>query len=422
MSSYTRVVIILTFFVCFSFANENSYKKLDSKEDLYIVFALEYEKHSNFEASRNLFLKLYETTNKYEYFLKYLRTSLQVKQFSDINKYAASNLKEDEKEYEAVLRIYCISLLNTKKSDEAFIIANTLIKKFEKAINYELMANVYFVKEDFKNSKRYYESAYTINNSPSTLFNLVNILYAYLNQKDQAIAYLETYVRLYGCNAIVCNKLLSIYQEQNNIDGVISILKRSYFEFKEKKKEINAAKVHKLLIAYLEKKDINLAIKFLEENPANKAKLISLYKRTNQNKKALVLVKSFYEETGNLDLLAEIAILEFESADNKKVVLKSVIKKFESVLIVLNNHVYQNYLGYILIDYEIDIKKGLALVKQALEQAPNNVAYLDSLAWGLYKTKECSKAYDIMQKVVDEVGLSDSEIKIHWKKIKRCKK
>jgi hypothetical protein len=27
-----------------------------------------------------------------------------------------------------------------------------------------------------------------------------------------------------------------------------------------------------------------------------------------------------------------------------------------------------------------------------------------------------------MKKVVDEVGLSDSEIKLHWKKIKECSK
>ncbi len=422
MSSYNRIVIILSLFVCISFANENSYKKLHVKEDLYIVFALEYEKSSNFNASRELFLKLYTLTNKYEYLLKYLRTSLSLKKFKDVNKYASKNLKENEKEYEIVLRIYCISLLNTKEVNKAFLIASTLIKKFNNAINYELMANVYFVKEDFNNAKKYYESAYVMSKKPSNLFNLVNILYAYLDKKEQAISYLETYVRLYGCTSIVCNKLLSIYQEQNNIDGSISILKRSYFEFKEKKQNANAIKVYKLLIAYLEKKDIKEAIKFLEENPHDSYKLISLYKRTNQNKKALVLVKKLYEETGNIDLLAQIAILEFESAKNKEIVIKSVIKKFESVLVVLNNHVYQNYLAYILIDFEIDVKKGLALVKKALEQAPNNIAYLDSLAWGLYKDNKCSDAYSIMQKIVDEVGLSDNEIKHHWKKIKGCKK
>lgn len=409
-------------FVCFSFANDNSYKKLHEKEDLYIVFALEYEKGGNFEASRELYLKLYEETNKYEYFLKYLKTSLSLKKFSDINKYASKNLKENEKEYETVLRVYCISLLNKKELDKAFKIANILITKFDKAINYELMANAYFVKEDFVNAKKYYESAYSMNNNPSTLFNLVNVLYAYLNEKEEAIAYLETYVRLYGCNSIVCTKLLSIYQEQKNIDGSISILKRSYYEFKDNKQEINATKIYKILIAYLEKKDIKEAIKFLEENPRDSMRLITLYKKTNQYKKALVLVKEVYQESGNIDLLAQIAILEFESADNKKDVLKSVIKKFESVLIVLNNHVYQNYLAYILIDYDLDVKKGLALVKQALEQAPNNVAYLDSLAWGLYKSNKCEEAHEIMQKVVDEVGLSDNEIKIHWKKIKGCKK
>ncbi len=79
----------------------------------------------------------------------------------------------------------------------------------------------------------------------------------------------------------------------------------------------------------------------------------------------------------------------------KKTVLKSVIKKFEDVLTVLDNHVYQNYLGYILIDFDVDINKGgLDFVNKALEKAPpNNLAYIDSLAWGgQYKLKQCKKS------------------------------
>lgn len=69
----------------------------------------------------------------------------------------------------------------------------------------------------------------------------------------------------------------------------------------------------------------------------------------------------------------------------------------------------------------MDINKGIEYVKKALNKAPNNVAYIDSLAWGLYKKKQCKEAYINMKKVVDAIGLEEEEIKIHWNKIKECK-
>jgi tetratricopeptide (TPR) repeat protein len=261
-----------------------------------------------------------------------------------------------------------------------------------------------------------------MDNNSNTLFNLVNILYAYLNRKAEALAYLETHVRLYGCDSIVCSKLVSIYQEQNNIDGIISVLKRSYQNNRDAGNKDMASKTYELLITYIEKKDINEAIAFLEKEKIDNVKLVNLYKRTNQPLKALKLVRKLYREDGNIDFLAQIAILEFETAKDKKKVLNNVIKKFNDVLTVLDSHVYQNYLGYLLIDYDIDVKKGLDYVESALEKAPNNIAYLDSKAWANYKLGNCVEAYKFMKKVVDEVGLNESEIKFHWKKIKECSK
>ena len=106
---------------------------------------------------------------------------------------------------------------------------------------------------------------------------------------------------------------------------------------------------------------------------------------------------------------------------NKKEVLNSVVEKLNTVLQTSSNHIYQNFLAYLLVDYELDINKGVALVKKALVQDPENIAYLDTLAWGEYKLKNCKTAYEVMKKVVDQVGLEDEEIRIHWEKIKECK-
>ncbi len=60
--------------------------------------------------------------------------------------------------------------------------------------------------------------------------------------------------------------------------------------------------------------------------------------------------------------------------------------------------------------------------QKALKEEPNNLAYIDTLAWGEYKIKNCQEANKQMKRVVDEVGLNDEEIKLHWEKIKECKK
>ena len=115
-------------------------------------------------------------------------------------------------------------------------------------------------------------------------------------------------------------------------------------------------------------------------------------------------------------------IIQFEMAEDKSKVLNEVIFKFDKVLLVTNNHIYENYLAYILIDFNINVSKGVTLVKKALVQEPNNLAYIDTLAWGQYKLKNCKEANKQMKRVVDEIGLNDEEIKLHWEKIKECKK
>lgn len=421
MSSYSKIVIVLLLLISFLNAKDED-KRLFLEEDLYIVYALEYERLGQINNAREIYNKLYEKTNKSEYLIKFLKISLSTKNFADVKKVASKNLDETIKNHETILRIYCVALLNLREYDEALEVGLSLVKKFDKAINYDVVGNVYFVMQNYKKAKKYFESAYVVSKNSTSLFNLVNIQYAYLNKKDEAVAYLETHIRLYGCDYLVCTKLISFYQEQNDLDGAISILKRAYKEFKEKEQFNYMQKIYTLLISYLEKRDINEAIKFLEDNKVDNLKLLSLYRRTNKIEESLTLVQKLYKQNGNIELLAQIAILEFEIAKDKEKILPSVVKKFEDVLNVLDNHVYQNYLGYILIDYELDIKRGIELVNKALKKAPNNVAYIDSLAWGQYKLNDCKTAYKNMKKVVDEVGLNDEEIKSHWNKIKECTK
>lgn len=421
--------IYLTLFLLFAFVGcaQNSVplpeKKAEPRfeqEDEYILYAIEYTNQGNYEMSRDLYFQLFEKTKKYEYLLRAVRFSLEIKDFEFAKTQSHKYLNKEVKEYEELYRVYIVALINLYEYDEALKHSKILLKQFDNVLNTELLGNVYYMRKDFYEAADYFESAYSINGNPNTLLNLVNVLYAFTNQKQKAISYLETYVRIKSCDIAVCAKLLSIYEEQQNIDGVISILKRMYAKFKEEQDLKSMLKVYAMLIDYLEQKDIHLAIKFLEENKVDDMRLIALYKRANKTDKALELVKQLYKNSKNLDLLAQVAILEFETAPNKSEVLSSVIQKFEDVLAVLDNHMYQNYLGYILIDYDIDVPKGIDLVKKALAKSPTNLAYMDSLAWGLYKQNSCQEALKYMEKIVNIIGLTDSEIKLHWEKIQEC--
>ncbi len=426
MSSYKNYFLIISlvflFLGCAIKDQSRADIKLFEEEDELIVYALEYERMKAYDKSVNIYMQLFNRTKRSLYLTRALGLNFEQKKYKEVVELAKYNIDEDSSQYESIMRIYISALSKLKKSDIALENAKELLLKYNNAKNYEIVGDIYYLKKNYNKAVGYYESAYASDYKPRTLLNLVNILYAYLNQKDKALSYLETHIRLYGDELIVNYKLLSIYQEQKDIDGIISILKRIYYKYKEEDNKVPMMKTSEILVSYLEKKDIKQAIEFLKKENNNLEKLLSLYKKTNQMKKALDVIMTIYKKSGNIDLLAQVAVLEFESAKDKRKAIPSVVKKFKEVLTVLDSHIYQNYLGYLLIDYDINIKEGMQYVKQALKKAPDNIAYIDSLAWGQYKLKKCKKAYKNMKKVVDSIGLDDKEIKLHWKKIKECHK
>ncbi len=66
------------------------------------------------------------------------------------------------------------------------------------------------------------------------------------------------------------------------------------------------------------------------------------------------------------------------------------------------NPTYLNYLGYLLIVRNIDVKRGIELVKKALSIRPNNSSYMDSLAWGYYKEGRLKEALKLQEKAYEK--------------------
>lgn len=419
MSSYSKIILLSLFLFSSDIQASPSYT-----EDLNIMLALDSEKEHNVNDSFKYYNILYNNTKSNEYLKKAIFYSYKAKKFDNMYKLSKNALQELPKYKEYYFQQIIIALLSQDKITEALNEAKILIIKYPHASSYEIMANLYYTKKDYENSLKYYESAYVINQNENTLIKLTNVLYTYLNKKDVALAYLETYVQTQGCTKKVCDKLMLIYQEQGNVDGMLSILNRMYIQYKKNPSLDKATLIiQNLIVNLLENKDIKSAIKFLEETQIDQAKLINLYYQDGQLKKALNMTRKLYRKTRKPDLLGKIAMYQFELADDKRKVMKHVLANFELALSSgINNASYQNYYGYLLIDYNINVQKGINLVKGALKTSPNNVAYLDSLAWGYYKLGKCKKAFNIMEKVIRVTGLEDLEIKHHWNMIEECKK
>jgi len=213
-------------------------------------------------------------------------------------------------------------------------------------------------------------------------------------------------------------KLLLLYQKEKDIDGILETYKALY------QQDNDEQYLTKIIDAYIYKRDLYGAIVFLEADQSRNDILYELYKTKKYFSKALALVDKLYEEDKNSKWIAEKGVLLFENSEDKndKKMIQDVISHFEKAIALGNDDsIYLNYYGYTLIDKEVNVKKGITVIEDALIQQPDNMYYLDSLAWGYYKQRDCDKAYKLMKRVVDEEGLEEEEIIEHWDAIRQCK-
>ena len=98
-----------------------------------------------------------------------------------------------------------------------------------------------------------------------------------------------------------------------------------------------------------------------------------------------------------------------------------IAELFEKSVYEANEAVYYNYYGYLLIDHDIDIKKGLELVLKAHELSPSSNYIIDSVAWGYYKLGDCKSAKEWMDKVAGDAEFMEQiESKTHKIAIDKC--
>ncbi len=423
---YKKLVIIclfpLLFVACGSLTPDveqtvplRSNQKAFAKEDMYIIFALRAEQIGDRKSASELFNILYEKSAKKEYLYRSLENDLVRKANKEVIQ-RVDALTQGSLEDHKLIRYKVVALVAEQKILEAQNLGLQLIQSSPEIDDYILVSDIYVQRKEFETALKYLESAYIKNYSEEVLDRMAIVLYVNLHKTKEAIAQLETHTRVHGCSERICNRLIGFYSNENNIDGLLSTYLRLYSLTNKK------AIAKKIVQIYGYKKEYLKLIDFLEHSYKDEDTLLQLYSVTRNYKKAYPLANKLYEQTRDLHYLGQSAIYEYESQEKSfdKQVLTSVIEKLQRVTQEDKSPIYLNYLGYILIDHDVDVKKGMEYIHEVLKVQPNSSFYLDSLAWGYYKMGNCKKAKDVMNKVMTLEGSDEAEVLLHLQKINQC--
>ncbi|QOP45326.1 tetratricopeptide repeat protein [Sulfurimonas paralvinellae] len=411
-------ILIFTALLLFSACSHKEIKpneKAFAAEDTYIVFALRAEQVGDYKAATKLFYQLYEKSSKKEYLYRYLQDKIVLKEYDDVVK-SVDAIIEGSLEDPKLVRLKIIALLESNRLQEAKKVSIDLARFTHKPEDYLLVSDVYTKSKDYDLALKYLEGAYMKEYNEEILDKMAVILYVNLNRKKEAIAELESHARIHGCSDLICTRLASFYSHENNIDGLLSVYKRLYA--KNKSETI----AQKIIQIYSYKREYVKLIDFLEENHIDDELLLQLYVSGKNYAKASKLAFKLYKENSDIAYLGQSAIYKYESYKGKvpKKALYNVIANLENVVKKDKDTLYMNYLGYILIDHNVNVKKGMKYIREVLKKQPNSAYYLDSLAWGYYKLGRCQKAKKIMLRVMKLEGGDVPEVREHLAKINKC--
>ncbi len=416
--SWYRIALPLLMVFIFSTVMSSAKEIMKISEDELIMRGLLYDEYKAYENSYQVYKRLYDDTGEEIYLFKEATSALMsrnhiLESITRLKRWDKVNPNRIE-----VRRVLIPLYLTIRQVKNATIEAEHLLEQSKEPMDLDLASNSFLYAGKFKRALDLLNRVYETVPREEILLRMVDIMDEFTGERKKAIQLLETHRRMNIVSHDVYVKLLLLYQKEKDIDGILGTYKALY------KQDNDEQYLIKIIDAYIYKRDIDGAITFLEADQSRNDILYELYKTKKYFSKALALVDKLYEEDQNSKWIAEKGVLLFENSENKndKKMIQDVLSHFEKAIALGNDDsIYLNYYGYTLIDKEVNVKKGINVIENALIQQPDNIYYLDSLAWGYYKQRKCDKAYKLMKRVVDEEGLEEPEIIEHWNAIRQCK-
>lgn len=342
-----------------------------------------------------------------------------------------------------------------KKERNAVKDIKRAIEKDENNVTARLvLADIYINKGDDKEAIKILEDLSKGNEYFSDIINS-NLGKIYVRNKDYIKAievYKKLAEKLYGTNkALVLKQLGDVLIEAGKYDEAAKTFEEAAsIQEKDTLSLIVAGRLYEYLKKYNDAERLYLKVLKIDPLYSQVLKRITVvYLLQNKADEALKYIEQVDEVEQDVDyfvLLAEcytikkdykksISILEKGLVDNPTspqilYYLASLYeqnkqrdKAIDSIRKALNvepdNHIFQNFLGYMYAEMGVNLNEAMQLIKKALEQEPKNAAYLDSLGWVYYKKKDIKKAYKYIKEAYD-IMPEDKEIKSHYEIIKKA--
>ncbi|MCZ6168541.1 tetratricopeptide repeat protein [Campylobacter ureolyticus] len=407
--------IIKYLFISLFCLNLNAFDTKSYDESLNVFKALLLEEKDP-KDSVSIFTYLYDKTKKPEYLKEVIKILYNYEDFANLGFYLEKGsvvLKDDDE----FLRIKIAYLLSKNSLYEALNLARNLTKVDNSARSFIILGKIEEVLNLQNEAFKSYKKAYELDKNEINFLRYVKALLG-MKQTDEALKELESYKKENGCSLAVCSMLVDIYRQQNDFDMVVKICEELYKDTKNNKF------LDYILNFYITFEEYDKAVDLLKKYDYKNKMLVELYGFLKQNDEAIKLSKEFFKKTNDTEFLALEAMNLYEknTPNVNENLLKEILDKFDKSIKDLNNATYENYYGYLLIDHDVDYKKGIEFVKKALLKEPDSPYYLDSLAWGYYKLKECKKADEIMKQISYKFSdfLNSSEAKEHFEAINKC--
>jgi tetratricopeptide (TPR) repeat protein len=393
------------------------------KEDEAIVTAIYLDEIKEYAGSEMLYLQLYEKTKRAEYLLKAAREALWAKEPGEsiLAKLEAELAKADAPGRDKTAKMLTILYLKKGDKKSALELAERYLSKSSEIENLKLAASIELDAGRYAKAEEILRIAYEKSEDGKILLDRSMILSEYLGKREQAVKLLEEHLERHDDSPVqIYFRLIEYFVNEKRFEDALSIYKKLY------EKRRSRFLLEKIVKVYMYMKKYDELIAFLQkEGEGAWGLLYTVYKYRKMLDKAAETAAKAYKDSADPKWLAQEAMALYEDAKKKAEVTPAVLQKFRTLFEKalkegLKGDIYMNYYGYTLIDEDIDIDRGIELVKKAVADKAQNSYYLDSLAWGYYKKGECKKAYETMELCIDRGGLKEEEIAMHKKMIDKC--
>ncbi len=391
--------------------------KLNTFEDTFALYALDAQVRHQYHRSSVFFDELYKETGKKEYLYQSLKMLEQGNDTPALAKATAEALKASARD-PILKRFEVIALLKggefAKASQKAFELTQ---EPDAKAPDHLLHAEARLKLSDYEGGVSALKKAYALGFDETTAERIALIEYAHLGRKNEAIAFLRDHIGAHGNGVVAGKRLGSLYADSGALSDAALVYEQLYDAFGDYPSAEEALKI------YLFQKEYPKMISLLEKSHLNDPMLLDLYVQAREFAKASALSLKLYESEDNPLYLAQSAVYRYEGSANRSdpALIADVTEKLKKALEDLDEPLYLNYLGYLMIDHDVNVGEGMTYVRRALEKQPESAYYIDSLAWGHYKRGECAEALRLIKQVESMIGTGEQEVRDHLHAIEKCK-